>query len=102
MAGSKYPISERVLEIHEESQKLGFLLDWLMGQYTLCKPHRHSEECELDRGTGVRICGYKQGEFAPQFVSIEKLLADYFGIDLKGYEKEKQEMLQDLQRANGS
>lgn len=44
----------------------------------------------------INICGARDGEYIPFSYNTNKLLAEYFGIDLDKLEAEKQKMLNDL------
>lgn len=76
---SDYPEHDKVKAIQDESQAIGAFLD--NSGYTLCEV-----DADLNR-------------FVPIYRSIERILADYFGIDLDELEREKRAMLDSL-RAN--
>lgn len=64
--------------VRDESQSIGNFLMWLREHhYTICQFN------------GAR-CG---SEYMPARKTIEELLADYFDIDLRRVEKEKQAMI---------
>ncbi len=116
------PECDRALTIQDDSQKIGNFLDWLGEQdIHLCSPHKHDESCyrwgtvELKEGdyrsrdyigqakyTDEKEldCGYHEGEEVYIRDSFEKLLAEYFNIDLKKVEQEKQSILKEI-RAGG-
>lgn len=81
---SEYPEHEKLRAIQEQSQTIGHFLEWLAVEkdVMLCKA---DPEYTGDRSP-----------FWPIRKSREKLLADYFGIDLKKIEQEKQAMLDKL------
>lgn len=85
----EYPESSKLLAVQEESQRLGAFLDWLQERFILCQAHHHSEQCYADpEDSDRRQCGCREGEFVPARVSIEGVLALYFGVDLKKVEEE--------------
>lgn len=71
----EYPEHKKLLAVVRESQAIGEFLD--MGPHTLCD--------QDDRG-----------HYHPVQKSIQQQLADWFGIDLKKIEAEKQEMLEEM------
>lgn len=56
-----------------------------------------SLRCEKETN---RICGWRDDALAPIHTSIEKLLAEYFEIDLDKLEREKRAMLAELRKAH--
>ena len=76
MSDQIYPECEKALAVKDKSQELGnFITE---GGYTLCKWHDKWER------------------YMPTNNSVEEILADHFGIDLKKMEKEKQQILDGL------
>ena len=74
------PESEKLLAIKDKSQIIGEFLDWLRSEQEVTL-------CTLDES---------EDQFYPVFVSIEDLLAEYFGIDLQKVEQEKVALLEAL------
>ena len=68
------------MKVQEESQIIGNFLDFC--DYTLCY---YSEQYD---------------EFVPTNLSIEKVLAEFFNIDLDILNQEKMEMLEQMREAN--
>ncbi len=115
---TKTPECDKMVVIHEDSQKIGEFLDWLKEQgIHLCNPHTHNEYCyrygdiELKEGeyksrdymgqakyVGEKElnCGSRNGEMFYIREDFEKLLARYFNIDLDKVEKEKQAILAEI------
>lgn len=83
MAKVKYPEHEKLHKVHEQSQVIGEFLEQLGSE-------------------GLSICEYvdRHDRWSPLSKNTEKILADYFGIDLDKLEKEKRQMLAELQKAN--
>jgi len=113
------PECDKALKIQDESNNIGFFLDWLQEQdIHLCSPHNHTEPAcyrygdrdpNEDRyishdyagqakyiGEKELDCGSRQGEMICVRESFEKLLARYFNIDLNKIEKEKQAILKEI------
>jgi hypothetical protein len=75
---SQYREHERLHDIREQSQTIGEFLDWMLNE------------------RGWHVCYYRKGSDFPYPVhglTIERVLAEYFDIDLDKLEQEKQEML---------
>lgn len=77
---------EKLVNVSEQSQKIGEFLDWLLNEkgYVLAK---WNESRYTDR-------------LLDQHVSINSLLADYFKIDLNKVELERRALLRDLHVAH--
>jgi hypothetical protein len=75
---STTPTLDAMSLVQTQSQAIGEFIDWLAGQ-------------------GLAICGSVDGprgeRYFPDARSIERLLADYFGIDLRAAEEERQAIL---------
>ena len=82
MAEEKYPELDKIAKNKEESQSIGAFLDWLQTDKKIIF-------CKWDEKVS-------QHHPTPDYTSIEKLLAEYFGVDLKKAEKERQEILASL------
>jgi hypothetical protein len=81
---SDYPEHDKMMAVKDESQAIGEFLD--VGLARL----------------GLRLCESDEHDrWWPASISIEKLLADYFEIDLNVIEREKREMLAQQRRLNG-
>lgn len=76
-----------------------------MSRYVLCVEHKHDNECfyvdESDPKRVNRVCGMNSGFHYPEVVSVEKLLAEFFQIDMKKLDDEKCEILADLRSQPG-
>lgn len=74
----KTPTLDRILEIQEQSQLCGEFLDWLLSKYIMYdkKMKRESSFMDVMRSNG-------------DYINKEKLLADFFDIDLNEAEREK-------------
>lgn len=80
------PELDKMLSNKDKSQTIGEFLDWLMSEKK------------------VILCVYdeKISEHHPYPIrkSIEELLAEYYGIDLKKCEKERMALLNNLRKIN--
>lgn len=80
------PMLDKMLKVKEASQAIGQFLEWLQEQgYVLGK--------YID-GSDYDPC------LAPTYEPIEKLLANYFDIDLNEAEKEKRLILESLKESS--
>lgn len=85
-----YPEHAKLAKVKDESQKIGQFLDWLTnerpnGVIFLCERHPTHQVGDL---------------WVPFDKGIEKLLAEYFGIDEKKLEAEKRQMLEEQRKLN--
>lgn len=86
MKEQKYPEHEKLQAIKEKSQAIGEFLEWLQGKgFRLAKWEKEPDEEE---------------QLVQQFPNIERLLAEYFQIDLAKLEKEKYAMLEYMRKQN--
>lgn len=75
---NKYPECEKIAVIADKSQVIGEFLEWL-------QEDKHLVICEQ--------CGIRCNNLSPLNFSTEKLLAEFFGINLNKVEKERRQML---------
>ena len=75
----KTPTLDRMLEIQEQSQLCGEFLEWLQKRYAMFDK-KQKRESGVFFGSG-------------DYINIEKLLAEFFEIDLKEAEKERSMLL---------
>lgn len=97
MTKTKYPECEKLHAVHEESQKIGEFIEWLRYDkgIQLGKYYTVDELNEADPGME-----YQSGEFIAVYDPINKLLAEYFEIDLDKVEEERRQILEELRKAN--
>jgi hypothetical protein len=79
----EYPECEKMALITDKSQVIGEFMDWLLGRYVLCQ-YKHPLHGDWP---------------VPQNVNIQKLLAEFFEIDLDKVDAEKKAMLEELRKA---
>lgn len=76
---ASFPEHKRMKAVSEKSQAIGGFLDWLQNERGLVIAYWNDWD-----------------ELVPTSASIQRLLAEYFEIDLDKVEAEKQEMLEIL------
>lgn len=77
------PTLDKMKEVKSESQAIGEFLEWAQGQgLHLCEQ--------------VEVNSWGSQQYMPVSKSIETLLAEHFGIDLKKAEQEKRAILATL------
>lgn len=79
---SKYPECDKMTAVKDQSQTIRGFLEWL--EYV-----KEVSLCHL-------IEGEDEMEYCPIYVDTERLLAEFFDIDLNKVEKEKRDMLDQL------
>lgn len=84
---TQYPEHEKLHSVKEQSQAIGEFLTWIQEE------------------KGIVLCNYLgpgkiQDVYAPTDANIEKLLAEYFGINLNVLEQEKRQMLNEFRKGN--
>lgn len=84
------PECDKMLKVRDQSQLIGEFLDWLQTDKALAI-------CRLE--TKEEADGADQG-FVLAFISTEKLLADYFDIDLDKVEQERCAILKQLRQTD--
>lgn len=79
----RYPESERVLQLQEQSRLVRTFLEWLKTKnYILCGYSKH-------RSLDGQI-------YSPVMISNTTILADFFDIDMEKVESEKEQMIEDM------
>ena len=83
-----YPEHEKMKAIAAESNRIGDFIDWLeMQDLHICE----------------RVITYRDGfEYERTTRPMEKLLAEFYEIDLKKIDAEKRQMLKAMQELNAS
>jgi hypothetical protein len=80
MSDMKYPLNKKLALVGDLSHVISEFLEWLEEQ------------------KGLAICEPYKPQFAwyiPSHASKEKLVMEFFGIDLEALEKEKRQMLEE-------
>lgn len=78
------PTLDRLLEIQEQSELCGEFLDWFLYKYAVFE-RRQRRESPFVNAYG-----------ASDYINKERLLAEFFDINLEEAEREKQSMLESL------
>jgi hypothetical protein len=84
MSAAEYPEHEKLAEVSERSQAIGEFLD-------LALPSMGIHLCEADEETG---------RYWPTHRPIQSMLAEWFEIDQKKLDAEKEAMLEAMREAN--
>lgn len=102
---SKYPETpelNKMKSVQTQSQAIGDFLDRFLTEkgIRLGRPHEHGPSCrgwdsERDRyrPSGDDRCSFNSGEFESCIQPINKLLAEYFDIDLNKIDDERRAIL---------
>lgn len=88
MAQSKYPECEKLLKFSKKSQMIGEFLEWLRNTKEITLARWDKDECDF--------CRTEDDVLVPAYDATEKLLAEFFGIDMDKVEKERQQLLEEL------
>lgn len=80
---SQYPMSEKLAGVADQSRQIGEFLDWL-------------ESKGMTISEFVQYEGYSEPRLEPVSTGFERLLADYFELDLNELEKERRRILAEL------
>lgn len=78
------PTLDRMLEIQEQSELCGEFLDWFLYKYTVFEKKQKRES------------PFVNADGAGDFINKERLLAEFFDIDLDEAEMERQHILKSL------
>lgn len=78
------PTLDRMLEIQEQSELCGEFLDWLLYKYTFFERKQKRES------------PFVNADGAGDYINKERLLAEFFDIDLDEAEMERQHILKSL------
>lgn len=105
---SDYPEHDKLHKIAEESRTIGLFLDIGLPEMGLTlyeRPYKQCicKSCERERKSGKWHAKHdepKDGQWYPTRRSIQTILAEYFCIDQKKIDAEKEQMLDALREAN--
>lgn len=102
MSKSTYPPTpelDKMKAVHDKSQAIGEFLDWVLQEKKtfLATEHEHDGKCGfISRMGRGELCHSREGDLLRLHYSIEKLLAEFFEIDLNKVESERRAILQSL------
>ena len=88
-----YPECEKMQQVKEKSQELGFFLEWLTNRYDLCKWQDGRKDYFGDNSDDYV---YSPEGYYPDRKSIQDILADYFDIDLNKVAEEQAQILKEI------
>ena len=101
---------EKLEDVSERSQAIGEFLEWLfsskkyrIAKYLTDKEYESEENVWFDKSLFGDAKPIKRhiigkGELMPTSIDIEKLLAEYFEIDLVKVEKERRDCLKEIRK----
>jgi len=109
------PEINKMKNVSKESHAIGRFLDWLEETkgWQLAVPHKHTDGCYrphkhgedicMNFSGGCRVerekmCDFHEDELTSPIYSKEKLLAEYYGIDLNKVEEERREILDEIRK----
>lgn len=96
-----YPEHTKLKKLKTKSDICGAFIDWLRDEkgYVFAIRHKHTEICYSTIDSRMRVCETMEGNLEhPAYEGPEKLLAQFFEIDLEKLEQEKRALLE-VQRA---
>jgi hypothetical protein len=82
----QYPEHEKLKVVAQDSQKLADFLDWIESRHWCVAEY-----------VGERMYPVRFGNYRP---AKDSLLAEYFEIDLKKIDKEKDQMLEEMRESH--
>lgn len=96
MTKEQYPEHQKLQAVREKSQAIGEFLEWLLSikGFRLAKWMKVPDESEFASETD------EVDALVQQSIDVNKLLAEYYDIDLDKLEAEKMAMLEDLRKQN--
>jgi len=96
----KYPEHQKLQAVHDKSQEMGSFIEWLRNTKKFVFAQWLDVEYEDEDPFTGKKSKHTNNELVPQALHIEETLAEYFGIDLKKLEQEKQTMLEEMRQIN--
>ena len=94
MTKPRYPEHDKLMQVKDASQAIGDFLDWARDEKEACLMAYREYDRDERKETGMR------GDYYPLTGGTEKILAEYFKIDLVRLEKEKRQMIEDCRKAS--
>src|SRR6266487_3591400 len=106
------PELDKILRVRDKSQSIGEFVEWLSYEkgITLGITHVHDDGCKRPHEHGLCswrchkefdiTCGIIDGAILPVGFDINKLLAEFFGIDDKKAEQERMALLEHVRETN--
>jgi hypothetical protein len=88
---NEYPECEKMHKVSETSNQIGYFIDWLRGTKEIVFSKWYLNEDGDPEENDILL---------PEFPDMEKLLAEFFNIDLNKVEAERCVMLDEIRKAN--
>jgi len=86
----------RMVAVHEKSQAIGEFLEWLKSEkhLTVCERVENAKTVFfIENEDKCKNYDKEEGAYTPACLDTNKLLAEYFEIDLNKVEKERRKLL---------
>ena len=96
--GIATPETDKMIAVKDKSQAIGEFIEWLGTEGMIIARYATKEDEWADEGEERVATGTYEGDLLPVLTSIEKILAQYFGVDLNKAEKEKRAILESLKK----
>lgn len=93
-----YPEHKKIKALNGQNNVIGQFLEWLLDETDyIIADYVHNDWCESLKDNDA-ICNCRM-QLVPTHKSHEQIIAEYFNINLKAFEKEKQIMLEEIRKA---
>ena len=89
------PETDKMIAVKDKSQAIGAFLEWLNNENTVIVRYATKDDERDEKGNQT---GIHEGDYLPFHISIEKMLAKYFKIDLDKAEQEKRALLESIRK----
>lgn len=96
---TRYPEHAKLENCQKQSQVCGEFLEWLQGKFEFYGMDGHEHVAECRSKDGYLHCGVNKGQKYPAIVQTTKLLAEFFGINERKLQAEKDAMLRWIRAA---
>lgn len=104
----RYPEHEKLDKVKDKSQEIGYFLEWFFTEYDVYPKgvvSEYMEQAEAFKGFAEALAGGEIEISYPMMIlggnqSINKILANHYGIDYEKLMTEKDQMLEDIQAMN--
>ena len=96
------PECKKLYAVHEQSQKIGEFLEWLQSEKGIVFGlyHTHDDSCYDDPEDDERSCGMSENVLYSKHLDINRVLAQFFNIDLDKVNEERVALLDYLHDKN--
>ena len=99
------PESDKLIAIAPKSQAIGEFIEWLRGTKGIefATRHHHGDKCEgwdqercRYNPSSIEYCPVQDGGLMPESFTIEKIVAEFFEIDMMKVERERAALLDSI------